>query len=129
MDRKTFKEATQSVIKHGESEKIILAKRYAVSFINGNAQFNPIDLEKLGQAGLDHFLEAVGSNGVKFSKLSRSNSASEQQQHKPSDAIFPGWRNQRRSESSLLPHALAWGISTGLLPIFVGLVHFTFLKF
>lgn len=128
MDRTTFNYATQSAINDGQFEKIKQAQKYAASFLNGNSQFSPIDLEKLGTVGLAQFLETVGSTGVRFNNPSRSDSAPEQQQSQPSDAISPGWRNQRRSEPSLLLHALAWGITTGLLPIFVGLIHFTILK-
>lgn len=128
MDKKTFNKATESAINDGQFEKINLAQKYAASFLNGDSQFSPTNLEKLGTVGLNQFLETVGSNGVKFNNPSRSNSAPKQQQNKPSEAISSGWRNQRRPEPSLLFHALAWGITTGLLPIFVGLIYFTILK-
>lgn len=128
MDRKTFNKATESAINDGQLEKINLAQKYAASFLSGDSQFSPINLEKLGTVGLGQFLETVGSNGVRFNNPPRSDSAPKQQPNKPSDAISPGWRNQRRPEPSLLIHALAWGITTGLLPIFVGLIHFTILK-
>lgn len=128
MDRTTFNYATQSAINDGQFEKINLAQKYAASFINGNPQFTPTDLEKLGTAGLNYFLEAVGSNGLKFNNIPRSDSVPIKQSNERSDSISLGWRNQQRSEPSLLLHALAWGITTGLLPIFVGLAYFIMLK-
>lgn len=128
MDKTTFSKATQSAIRDGESEKISLAQKYASSFINGNPQFTPTDLEKLGTVGLNHFLEVVGSDGLKFNDISRSDSVPIEQSNEKSDSISLGWRNQQRSEPPLLLHALAWGITTGLLPIFVGLAYLIMLK-
>ncbi|MET3105428.1 hypothetical protein AAKU58_000237 [Oxalobacteraceae bacterium GrIS 1.18] len=124
MDKTTFQQFSQAAILEAKSTRLTLIRNQAENFINGDAQFDPKILHRLGSAGIAIFLKQVRESGVVVHHTPVSDRATKTESPSPHLIKPPGWGHQRRAEPVWIVRAIAFGFASGLGLIITGTVGF-----
>lgn len=114
MNKTTFHQSSQSAILDAQTAQLTLARDQAKNFIHGDTQFDPNILQRLGSAGISHFLQEVRAHGVAFNHPPVPYRTRKTETPSPHHPIPHGWKNQRHAEPAWIVRAITYGSIAGL---------------